>query len=464
MDTCNVCYENYNSKNRAVTICPQVKCNFTCCKKCMKTYILEDLSEAHCMNCKFVFDDEYILTNINITFLKKEYTKKKMDMFYELEKSLIPSTQEEAKKRLLCNEEDRKISICKEYIKEQTKLIKMKKEEIKIFISNKQKIMDTITIVKGQTFKCPLEHCNGYICDYKCGICDTLLCETCLGIKKDDIHECNEDDIKTSNLIKNDTKPCPKCKTRIYKIDGCDQMWCTECKTAFSWKTSKIHVKNIHNPHYLNYIRNNGIENRTYGDVRCGGIPNTRINWHTYQLKMKEYLNSGTQSHEELLSIYKLSKKISSIIIKYDSFTSLLYRSEINRGVENNKLNELRISYIIGKIDVNKWKKMIYKTNQDMERDAEHRQLMDLVFNVGLEILIDFNNKLETKDEFDFKDIKKIFIDAIKLKAQYDTIINYTNTISIRKINVLKKSAYLIKDDEISLNIHLYNKDSLHKF
>ena len=77
MDTCNVCYETYNSKNRAVIICPQYKCNFTCCKKCMKTYILEDLSEAHCMNCKFVFDDEYILTNINITFLKKEYTKKK---------------------------------------------------------------------------------------------------------------------------------------------------------------------------------------------------------------------------------------------------------------------------------------------------------------------------------------------------------------------------------------------------
>ena len=42
-----------------------------------------------------------------------------------------------------------------------------------------------------------------------------------------------EDD--TSNWLKLNTKPCPKCKTSIDKNGGCMHMTCRNCKHNFCW-------------------------------------------------------------------------------------------------------------------------------------------------------------------------------------------------------------------------------------
>jgi hypothetical protein len=53
-------------------------------------------------------------------------------------------------------------------------------------------------------------------------------------------------------------------------VKNCDQMWCTICKTAFSWKTGQIENGRVHNPHYWEFMRQVGREddeiNRQFGN------------------------------------------------------------------------------------------------------------------------------------------------------------------------------------------------------
>ncbi|MGL5961818.1 MAG: hypothetical protein ACRCZ0_07680 [Cetobacterium sp.] len=107
------------------------------------------------------------------------------------------------------------------------------------------------------SFMCPVVNCDGIVTDGKCSYCKNNICVKCYQTRAND-HKCDPNVLATIKLLKNDTKPCPKCKIPIYKIDGCDQMFCVKCKTAFSWKTGKIETGVVHNPHYFEWMRNCG--------------------------------------------------------------------------------------------------------------------------------------------------------------------------------------------------------------
>lgn len=117
----------------------------------------------------------------------------------------------------------------------------------------------------SRSVKCPKQDCLGYISTGPCAFCGTSLCKECnVALPKADqeMHQCNPDDIQTWAVIKESSKGCPKCGTRIEKVSGCNQMWCTApgCNTAFDWTTTKIINGPIHNPHYHDWLRQGGLE------------------------------------------------------------------------------------------------------------------------------------------------------------------------------------------------------------
>ena len=76
---------------------------------------------------------------------------------------------------------------------------------------------------------CPSGACNGFLGnDWKCGICDVHVCKDCHEIVDEEAvnngenaHVCSKDALETVKLLTKNTKPCPKCSTAIFKIDGC---------------------------------------------------------------------------------------------------------------------------------------------------------------------------------------------------------------------------------------------------
>ena len=116
---------------------------------------------------------------------------------------------------------------------------------------------DEVIHKNTKSFLCPVLDCSGLVKNGMCGSCRKHVCASCREVRGE-THECNKDTIETIKLLTKDTKPCPKCTTLIHKIDGCDQMFCVKCHTAFSWNSGKIATGVIHNPHYFAWLRNEG--------------------------------------------------------------------------------------------------------------------------------------------------------------------------------------------------------------
>lgn len=119
---------------------------------------------------------------------------------------------------------------------------------------------------------CSQPSCNGGIThDYTCNTCEVKYCDKCLKVFTGDFkdHICDSNDVKTWQMLLNESHPCPACATRIYRISGCNDMFCTNCHIGFDWVTGNIIRRDFHNEHrhaWLNEHRNIHI-NR--GDTRA---------------------------------------------------------------------------------------------------------------------------------------------------------------------------------------------------
>jgi hypothetical protein len=416
--TCPVCLDNFTQVIRQPIQCAY--CPYSTCRQCTSQYLLSTLNDPHCMQCKREWNREFIDTKLTQTFRKGSLKLHRRRVLMDRERGRLPAMQ------VFAEAQNIMIRVMEESsaLRKQRKALKIQRNEIQVQYGNEgvdalaarlgpiqkqlyemkariraleregynaRRILVGEERVETRQFimKCPGEACRGFLSSaWKCGTCEKFFCSDCHAQKeamRDEGHVCNEDAKATASLIRQETKPCPKCGIRISKIDGCDQMWCTECQTTFSWNSGQILLNTVvHNPHYYEYLRKtNGAIPREAGDIPCGGLPMAYVFTRLVYDIPPLYLNN-----EKKACIVGALRGISDIFHMRLPQFPLRQAANMNRDID--------ISYLLNKITEEEWGTRLEHMETQFERKKEIGLILQTLVHIGSEKLTSLQNQLQT--------------------------------------------------------------------
>ena len=398
---CQVCTEKINKRTHSLVQC---KCEYTCCKSCAKTYLLSCSKNPHCMNCKVDWNRDFLVINFDKNFINNTMKKHRENVLYEREIALLPMTQPHVEHRKKIKKKGASIAFLRQLILRMIQTGQNTTEEDQMqmlayhteLVGLQDEYHDLITkgvdenVAKEFIRQCPNNTCKGFLSkNLYCELCHIHACANCHEIKNT-THICNPDTIETIKSMKNNTKPCPKCATLIFKIQGCDQMYCVQCHTAFSWNTLRIETGTIHNPHYFEWIRqrNNGNVPRNPLDIPCG----------------REIDAMFAAGLDNLLKNYVSATVINRL---NDMCLRITHIREVDKpryyvNPQNTNL-ELRIKYMMNFIDQPKFKSELQRREKKKEKKTEIYNIIDMFVNCTTDILYNFDDQVrnEYKEFYD---------------------------------------------------------------
>lgn len=432
MDECIICCEKFNLTIRKKIKCNF--CDVEICLKCNKRYLLGINGDSHCMSCKNKWDRKYLNSILPKNFITKDLVNVKKKFLFDTEKSRFPDTMPFVINYLKIPEMNKEIyliqkkadNILKEYYslrKESSKLTKEiyslitgkdsnsdfpdKLEEIKTkrfdldkkanatindYWYNNRKIysikynikrfkkalpptnQEQVTEKRKFVQKCQKEGCRGFLSSqWKCAICQEWTCPKCLeviGSDKNVEHVCKQENLESAKLIKKETRPCPKCATPIFKINGCDQMFCTQCKTPFSWNSGKIINGVIHNPHFFQWQRENGGTGPINPHAHCGGLPRY---WDFYR---------SIRSHSSNINNIREYSLIFENFVHFQNTQLIPLRNKLQREQDN---KVLRMLYLAGEKTEKNFKTTLIKRFNKRNKEKEILDVWTLLATVFIE-------------------------------------------------------------------------------
>lgn len=485
-------------------------CNTTYCIDCSKQFLLSTPS-AQCMGCKKEWDERFIRDNFPKQWVNGEYKKRIQELIFQRELSYIPDTMSLVEE---VNNYNKQNFLFYERLEQEAfydeKIYKLRKEQAKLSVGTEQhtdrlkviaKEISTLTkqkdsiITRGKTrpsaidfetteeekqrnrrlreerlnhriggyqeeqkeekqefvgLKCSLDKCRGYLNEKNiCSVCEKELCKNC-NQEKIENHICNKDDIETFKMLLKETKACPGCGVRTSKVDGCDQMWCIECKTAWNWSTCKKVAGAIHNPEYFRYMRERGIaiptnpeERRADNAIRTGCLDQPHFDTLIHNSCIKVGRNYGDISFSQK---YKIRDKyqVNNLCIFLQNLFRHIYNvrnqqtgGAIWRNHNKNTKNEnaggivkrkvfnfetckkARVDYILHNTTEENFKKYIIREHREIEYENMIQSLCYTFSYVIEDFLRLFQQFLEPNAHLRSLDLKDIPEDI------FDGLINY---------------------------------------
>tara|TARA_Y100000385_G_scaffold291326_2_gene368636 strand:+ start:2074 stop:3348 length:1275 start_codon:yes stop_codon:yes gene_type:complete len=372
------------------------------------------MSDYQCMNCHKLWNDEFVknnLTQANVKRLKEH----RENVLLDREKAWMPETQSyvvQAIQREKLSDARRELrelqqvqfmlkDIKLRFSKHET-LKSMRKEATELLPTYAKEIVEKrtqITELSRNTgeassssgggyksehiLKCPQDQCKGFVgVNMKCGLCSVLLCRHCYEIKNEN-HECDPEMVKNVSMIKESTKACPKCATRIHRVSGCSQMWCTQCNTSFDYRTGVIYTRNIHNPHYFEWLQRNIDHGREPEPVEPGCVDVNNMTLHSFTRSINDKLHKGVHNKTEIQNYW--FPRISMICRLYYHARHLNAEYQyVTNYLDNPFRNylDLRVQWMRNKITEEQFKIRLQRKEKQFNVDVRRHQVLSMLIEI----------------------------------------------------------------------------------
>ena len=402
---CPICCEDVST--------PPIECSyclFSACHDCTKRFLMDFSTIApKCMGCRKEWSIEFVMEHIPDKSWLGAYIAEHL---FDTEKRLLPTAQKDASIMI-------QIRNLRAQVQNIPSIQKMKNRRFKNDIidqkrQEKKDIMERIKALKSHcslfnqdhdadndkatsatpkkdnktTYikPCSMDGCRGYInTSFVCETCHTQLCKTCHAHKPaTGPHRCDPNDVLSAREIMASTKQCPKCFVPIWKISGCNQIYCTACHCVFDWETGTVDNGIIHNPHYYEWLAANAhtTANTTeLENVACGDIPPPHV--------FITYANKNSM----LLKIYRILTHIRVVI--QPEYT-------IDQVKDN---HDLRVAFLAHDFDEATFKLKIYNREK---RRMKLRAFIDLI-TLEVNILSDIVRTVVYTNTWSIQDITNTF-------------------------------------------------------
>jgi len=372
--------------------------------------------------CSKEWTRKFIVDHFPKTFIIGAWKKHKEKILLDKEIALLPATQAVVEAEI---QKEKKV--------EQMAQIKNRINDLQRQYRTIAANINTTVVVQPRTFvcPCPANDCRGYLStQWKCGLCESYTCSDCRVLKGKDKHAehvCNPDDLATAQLLEKDTKPCPKCSAGIFKIEGCDQMWCTQCHTAFSWRTGRIET-HIHNPHFYEWQRRNGngVAPRVPGDVICGREINHMFcnNIRSIILGSRVANNANNWPSNTLNNFNTIDAIIQSIL----HLRAVQLPNFVVDPIQNN--TELRVKYMRNMITKEVFQTKIQRDNKKNEHKREIHDLLHMFIQNITDILYRVHH-LYNKNKPLFADYPQNIEPRKNLSVQIKNVLDEAETLRL---------------------------------
>ena len=331
------------------------------------------------MSCKRTFDREFLSMHLSKTWLLSTYKRHRERVLVEREMALLPATQEVLQNYKHCQtlqdelgalDGERRALLDRVYrIDERRVVLRRSIDTLQAsnYVTRPTTSSQEPARERRQFIRaCPVDGCRGFLSSaWKCGTCDTWVCKDC-GEPRHEGRECHPDVAASHAMVQKDSKPCPKCASMIFKVDGCSQIWCTQCHVAFDWHTGHVVTNGvIHNPHYYEWLRRTrGQVPRNPGDVPCGGLPSA------YDVDdIIRRSGVGVGQGFLLRNAHRNVRHIQGVDIPS-------MRRTVREGPERNV--DLRLQYLLKKIDEAEWRKKLQQREKRREKTVATLQVYDM--------------------------------------------------------------------------------------